>query len=164
MVGALRGELIATVARRLHSRYETVRKPYEGCLLPPGSPGRAAGEPGADRYSGAQAPRGVSRCWNQVRGRSLRGTTGQASGENPGRGQTPREHPAQGGAKHAGRGEGLPRGSKPRSRRLIGSPGDSSAGVPFGSTTGGFIADGNIRDTSRKEKASKGQIPGALPA
>jgi len=132
MVSVLRGELIARVVFRSNSRYGTVREPYGGCSLPPGSPGRATSEPGADRYSEARIPRGVSRRWSQGRGRSLRGIAGKAFGENPGRGETPREHPAWGGAKHACPGKGLPRGSKPRSRRLIGSPGDSSAGVPVG--------------------------------
>jgi hypothetical protein len=59
-----------------------------------------------------------------------------------------------------GGGQGFSKGSKPRSRRVSGRPEDSSEGATARETAGGFIADGNVRDTFREEKAPKGKIPG----
>jgi hypothetical protein len=61
-------------------------------------------------------------------------------------------------------GEGLPKGSKPRSRGLPVRPEGSPEGITVVETACGSIAGGNARDTFRKGKAPKGEIPGALSA
>jgi hypothetical protein len=100
----------------------------------------------------------------QVRERSPCGSSGKAFGGLPWKGRKPRGVSGCVCVNRVGHSEGLPEGSKPRSRGLPVRPGGSPAGITAGETAGGFVAGGNVRGTFRKGNTPKGGIPGALPA
>jgi hypothetical protein len=92
------------------------------------------------------------------------GDMGKAFGRKPWKGMKPRGASGRSRVNRAGGGEGLPEGSKPRSRGLSCRPAGSPAGAAARETACGFIPPGNERDTFREGNASKGGIPGALSA
>jgi hypothetical protein len=100
----------------------------------------------------------------QVRERSPCGSSGKAFGGLPWKGRKPRGVSGCVCVNRVGHSEGLPEGSKPRSRGLPVRPGGSPAGITAGETAGGSVAGGNVRGTFRKGNTPKGGIPGALPA
>jgi hypothetical protein len=89
---------------------------------------------------------------------------GKAFGRKPWKGMKPRGASGRSRVNRAGGGEGLPEGSKPRSRGLSCRPAGSPAGAAARETACGFIPLGNAWDAFREGNASKGGIPGALSA
>jgi hypothetical protein len=139
---AMRGEHIARGASRLNVRNRagagTLRgSPYPLACLSDAVAG--SGEPETHRYSGAPAKTAIHR---RVR-RSAREESGRRSeqgfrwytleGTKPkGASSGRRANPSSGR-------QGLSKGSKPRSRGLLGRPTASAAGIPTGRTASGCI-------------------------
>jgi hypothetical protein len=78
------------------------------------------------------------------------------SRENPGR-EKPKEGTSSYRVNHPLGCQGLPGGSKPRNRPLSGRPGASAAGIPLGGNGRWAHPGGNVAETYRKGKPSKGE-------
>jgi hypothetical protein len=89
---------------------------------------------------------------------------GKAFGGLPWKGTKPKGVSGRVRVNRAGRGKGLPEGSKPRSRGLSVLPEGSPEGSTAGEMACGFIQCGNVRDTFRKGNTPKGESPGAPSA
>jgi hypothetical protein len=87
------------------------------------------------------------------------GARTRRSVECPGKDRSPREHPVVVSVNRAGENKGLPGGSKPGSRVLPVRPEDSSEGAAVRETARGFMASGNVCDTSRAGESSEGRNP-----